>query len=164
MPPQDRQFWPPKRGSKSKASNQAAFIGLSCTTSVAEDKRKTPQKIASKGAKICKKDTILGSKNGPVLGFAILFFKETSPKTCPFLDFKMVSFLHIFAPFDAIFCCCILTCLLIETGAWLVLVARQGQFNGPVQARHTRGHFIRPCPPPKIQPAEAAPKQRPIPA
>ena len=29
---------------------------------------------------------------------------------------------------------------------------------------YTRGHFIRPCPPPKIQPPEAAPKQRPIPA
>ena len=44
-------------------------------------------------------------------------------------------FLYIFAPFDAIFLrgfpfafrygCCILTCLLVETGAWLVLVARQ---------------------------------------
>ena len=30
VPPQDRRFWPPKRGSKSKASNQAAFIGLPC--------------------------------------------------------------------------------------------------------------------------------------
>ena len=29
-----RQFWPPKRGSKTKASNQAAFIGLPCTTKV----------------------------------------------------------------------------------------------------------------------------------
>ena len=29
---------------------------------------------------------------------------------------------------------------------------------------YTRGHFIRPCPPPKIQPPKAAPKQRPIPA
>ena len=27
----DRQFWPPKWGSKIKASNQAAFIGLHCT-------------------------------------------------------------------------------------------------------------------------------------
>ena len=30
VPPQDRQFWPPKLGSKSKAQNQAAFIGLHC--------------------------------------------------------------------------------------------------------------------------------------
>ena len=30
VPPQDRRFWAPKRGSKSKASNQAAFIGLPC--------------------------------------------------------------------------------------------------------------------------------------
>ena len=30
VPPQDRRFWPPKQGSKSKASNQAAFIGLPC--------------------------------------------------------------------------------------------------------------------------------------
>ena len=29
---------------------------------------------------------------------------------------------------------------------------------------YTRGHFIRPCPPPKIQPAKASPKQRPMPA
>ena len=30
VPPQDKQLWPPKRGSKSKAQNQAAFIGLHC--------------------------------------------------------------------------------------------------------------------------------------
>ena len=29
---------------------------------------------------------------------------------------------------------------------------------------YSRGHFIRPCPPPKIQPPKAAPKQRPMPA
>ena len=29
---------------------------------------------------------------------------------------------------------------------------------------YSGGHLIRPCPPPKIQPPVAAPKQRPIPA
>ena len=100
VPPQDRQFWPPKRGSKSKAQNQAAFIGLHCavavellltgdqhkpcasfnqeacknTTSVAEGKRKTPQKIASKGAKICKKmSPFWGPKMDPFWGLPLFF-------------------------------------------------------------------------------------------
>ena len=40
----------------------------------------------------------------PFWGLPILFLKETSPKTGPFLDPKMDAFLYIFAPFDAIFC------------------------------------------------------------
>ena len=75
------------------------------TTSVAEGKRKTPQKIASKGAKICKKSPILGSKNGPVLG--LVSFKKRIGKPQNGSIFGPQNggfFLHIFAPFDAIFC------------------------------------------------------------
>ena len=40
----------------------------------------------------------------------------------------------------------------------------QRDCTGHVVRDYTRGHFIRPCPPSKIQPPKAAPKQRPIPA
>ena len=38
------------------------------------------------------------------------------------------------------------------------------QVDGRVLPNYSGGHLIRPCPPPKIQPPKAAPKQRPIPA
>ena len=38
-------FGPPKRGSKSKASNQAAFIGLSCTTTAQTPLRRLAHSI-----------------------------------------------------------------------------------------------------------------------
>ena len=86
----------------------ASFNQQACknTTSVAEGKRKTPQKIASKGTKICKKNApVLGSKNGPVLGSAIIFLKQTSPQNGSMFGPQNGGiFLHIFAPFDAIFC------------------------------------------------------------
>ena len=83
-----------------------------------------------------KNAPVLGSKNGPVLGFAIIFLKQTSPQNGSIFGPQNGGIcFQIFAPFDAIFLwgfpfafcygCCILTCLLIETGAWLVLVARQ---------------------------------------
>ena len=87
------------------------------TTSVAEGKRETPQKIASKGAKIYKKKPpFWGPKMDPFWGLPILFFRYFCAFWC--------NFLRGF-PFAFRYGCCILTCLLIETGAWLVLVARQ---------------------------------------
>ena len=120
----------------------ASFNQQACknTTSVAEGKRKTPQKIASKGAKICKKCHRFGvqkwTRFGARFGVCHYFFKTNKPpKRVHFWTSKRGHFLHVFVPFDAIFLwgfpfafcygCCILTCLLIETGAWLVLVARQ---------------------------------------
>ena len=75
------------------------------TTSVAEGKRKTPQKIASKGAKICKKSPHFGVQKWTRFG-ACFFEKKNkqTPKRVHFWTPKWRLFLHIFAPFDAIFC------------------------------------------------------------
>ena len=76
----------------------------------------------------------------PFWGLPHSFFKQFCEQTNPkngsiFGPQNGGIFLNIFAPFDAIFLrgfpfafcygCCIPTCLLIETGAWLVLAARQ---------------------------------------
>ena len=138
MPPQDRQFWPPKRGQKPRRQtrplslaspvpclhgavellltgdqhkpcagfNQQAYKN---TTSVAEGKRKTPQKIASKGAKICRKMApFWGPKMDPFWGL-VCFRKRIrtlrqTPKRVHFWTPKWGHFLHIFASFNAIFC------------------------------------------------------------
>ena len=79
------------------------------TTSVAEGKRKIPQKIASKCAKnIVKRPSFWGFKNWPVLG---LFFTEVLKKRIGgpqngsiFGSPKRGPFFNIFAHFDAIFC------------------------------------------------------------
>ena len=75
------------------------------TTSVAEGKRKTPQKIASKGAKIFKKSHHFGVQKWTRFGVCLFFFlKKQAPKRVHFWTPKWVLFLNIFAPFDAIFC------------------------------------------------------------
>ena len=112
------------------------------TTSVAKGKRKIPQKIAPKCAKILKKTLRFG---GPKIDlFWGLFFTEVlkkntnpeaDPKTGQFLDPQNGGVFSIFCAFwrnflryfPLAFCYgrCILTCLLVETGAGLVLVSRQ---------------------------------------
>ena len=85
----------------------ASFNQQACknTTSVAEGKRKTPQKIASKGAKICKKSLRFGVQKWTRFGVSHYFFKTNKPpKRVHFWTPKRMLFLHIFAPFDAIFC------------------------------------------------------------
>ena len=60
----------------------ASFNQQACknTTSVAEGKRKTPQKIASKGAKICKKCHHFGVQKWTRFGVCHYFLKQTSPQ------------------------------------------------------------------------------------
>ena len=89
----------------------ASFNQQACknTTSVAEGKRKTPQKIASKGAKICKKCHRFGvqkwTRFGARFGVCHYFFKTNKPpKRVHFWTSKRGHFLHVFVPFDAIFC------------------------------------------------------------
>ena len=90
----------------------ASFNQQACrnTTSVAEGKRKTPQKIASKGAKIFKKmPPFWGPKMDPFWGLPHSFFKQFCEQTNPkngsiFGPQNGVIFLNISAPFDAIFC------------------------------------------------------------
>ena len=89
----------------------ASFNQQACknTTSVAEGKRKTPQKIASKGTKICKKCHRFGvqkwTRFGTRFGVCHYFFKTNKPpKRVHFWTPKRWHFLHIFVPFDAIFC------------------------------------------------------------
>ena len=74
--------------------NQQAF---KTTTSVAEGKRKTPQKIASKGTKICKKmPPLWGPKMDPFWGLVCFKKIMADPKTGPFLDPKTGTFFCIF--------------------------------------------------------------------
>ena len=110
------------------------------TTSVAEGKRKTPQKIAPKCAKILKNATVLGVQKLTRFGVTEVLKKRIrtlrrTPKRVNFWTTKTGVFFQYFCAFwrnflryfPLAFCygCCIFTCLLIETGAGLVLVARQ---------------------------------------
>ena len=81
-----------------------------------------------------------GPKIDPFWGHGSIKKKNTNPeadpKTGQFLDHQNGDvFFNILRKryFPLAFCygCCIFTCLLIETGAGLVLVARQQQFNAP---------------------------------
>ena len=80
------------------------------TTSVAEGKRKTPQKIAPKCAKILKNATVLGVQKLTRFGVTEVLKKkntnpEADPKTGQFLDHQNGGvFFNIFAHFGAIFC------------------------------------------------------------
>ena len=77
----------------------ASFNQQACknTTSVAEGKRKTPQKIASKGTKICKKmPPFWGPKMDPFWGLPLFFKNKQAPKTGPFLDPKTGAFVSKF--------------------------------------------------------------------
>ena len=80
----------------------ASFNQQACknTTSVAEGKRKTPQKIASKGAKIRKKmPPFRGPKMDPFWGLLCFKKEYEPPKTGPFLDPKMGAFFAYFCAF-----------------------------------------------------------------
>ena len=99
----------------------ASFNQQACrnTTSVAEGKRKTPQKIASKGAKIFKKCPHFGVQNWTRFGVCIIHFLNNSankqtPKTGPFLDPKMVAFFWIFLRLLMQFFAGFSVCLLIR--------------------------------------------------
>ena len=77
--------------------NQQAYKN---TTSVAEGKRKTPQKNASKGAKICKTCPHFGvqkwTRFGVCLNVRILFLKQTSPQNGTIFGPQNGQFFYIF--------------------------------------------------------------------
>ena len=69
------------------------------TTSVAEGKRKTPQKIASKGAKICKKSTHFGVQKWTRFGVCLFFFKRNKPQNGSIFGSQNGGFFYIFCAF-----------------------------------------------------------------
>ena len=85
----------------------ASFNQQACknTTSVAEGKRKTPQKIASKGGKICKKCNRFGVQKWTRFGGLFVLKNNGRPQNGSIFGPQNGGiFLHIFVPFDAIFC------------------------------------------------------------
>ena len=66
------------------------------TTSVAEGKRKTPQKIRQKAQKYVKKAPILGSKNGPVLGLVSFKKRISKPQNGSIFGPQNGGFFYIF--------------------------------------------------------------------
>ena len=63
---------------------------------VAEGKRKTPQKIASKGAKICKKSPHFGVQKWTRFGVCLFFFKRNKPQNGSIFGPQNGVFFYIF--------------------------------------------------------------------